>query len=197
MSYKRRTKYARASTLGKRVRRLEARQAARKPEMKNNNGLAQNLVQSSGSLGYTDMANVDQGTGQNQRIAQKIKIWRVEIRGYMESGLDAYVLQGHSNDIPTISLFQRYAGGHLVGKATNTQFTEWAHWQVYGAGTTTSTGTYGNFKKVIKFPRGYTVAYSDTDGTTATRNRLFLCFKNDTGEIQVHSVCYKIWFTDC
>lgn len=126
----------------------------------------------------------------NGRVGQKIKLWRVDIRGVVDPAQDVYLLQAHTADAPVYADFYGAgAGSFLNDTKVNTQFTEWHYVRPVPHQTTNCP-----FRITKKF-RGMEVAFDGTN-STPVRNALYLVVKNDSGSSLNYSYSYTIWYTD-
>lgn len=131
---------------------------------------------------------ISEGTGVDERIGEKIRIWRVEVRGVSDVGLDHYLLQKHSVTGPIEADFTDEPGAFILSAATNSKFSEWKHYRSFN-----STGALDALKFVQSFPTGLIVKYN---GTTIHSNDLVFCSLNRFGSAQGVSCNIRVWYTD-
>lgn len=175
-------------TLAKRVSRVEARVRNQRPEMRqclfNNVGsLAANTIQS------TNIVAIAGGDAVNERSGNRIKAWRVEVRGIIDPGLDLYLLQGHTNDAISITDFSPDRGPFIYSSQTNTKITEWFHYSV-------PDNVAHNFKRSKHFKYGLNVKYSGTASSNAVDNILYVVAVNRSTTAQAVDCSIRIWYTD-
>ena len=176
------------ATLTKRVARVEAQQRRQRPVMKHAS------FQVSNALG-TNTANVKNicalatGSKVTERVGNKIKVFRVEIRGILDPGLDLYLVQAHTNDTPAISSFSVNRGPFLTPDNVNTKLTEWMHYSVPDINA-------HNFKRFVRFRNGIVVKYNGSATTNTTDNVLFVCTVNRSTSTQSVDCNIRIWYTD-
>lgn len=158
-----------------------------KPEMKMRS-YTLNVNTPSAAATSRELTGIAQGSDVANRVGNKVRIWRVEIRGNAIPGSDLYLVQSHNASLPIYANFEGVIGGHILGNLTNTTFTEWKHM--------TTRNDNRAFKMVQRFPRGYVAKYQTPDSTGCVDNRLtFIQVNNTAGDALV--VCsMRVWFTD-
>lgn len=187
--------------LAKRVRRVEriaSRSRASRTEMKcisyNNSVTVPAVFEGAKGFNLLNILNISQGDLITNRSGNKIKVWRVEIRGIMSTVLDGYLLQLHGNPALSEADFSDSKGCFLLPDRNNTVATEWAYFSPSGVGSATPTATYANFRLVRKF-RGMEVRYLGTN-TTAVDNGLNVVCLNSTTTVGILDYNVRVWFTD-
>lgn len=181
-----------SSQMAKRLKRVERKVAARKPEMKHATFESETANVPDNTAVSLDLTNIAQGDAVNQREGNKIKIWRVEVRGQGSNRIDQYVIQAHNDKAPGTTTFTQYAGAFLLTADTNTNFTEWKHY----ANTNQQVGDYNAFKYSVKFKYGIVARYEGSLGNDITDNRLFWIGLNRSGTAVPMAVSVRIWYTD-
>lgn len=177
-----------SSPIAKRLRRVERIQRLRKPEMK------YAVFQATGNVvdntvKVVELSGIAEGNGPDQREGNHIKITRVEIRGYMATAMDAYIIQGHTTTVPAYADFNAVAGGALAPINNNTKFTEWK----YFSGIQMSNNLRSYY---VRFPYGLKCKYNGTASTNCVDNRLFLVIKNETGFDDLAELTVRVWYLD-
>jgi len=175
-------------SLAKRVSRVEARQRNQRPEMKqvlfaNTGALLANTIQS------TNITAIAGGDAVTERSGNRIKAWRVEIRGILDPGLDLYLLQGHTNDAISITDFSTERAPFLYSSLTNTKITEWLHYSVPDS-------VAHNFKRSKHFKYGLNVKYIGTATSNAVDNILYVVAVNRSTTTQSIDCSIRLWYTD-
>jgi len=175
-------------TLAKRVSAVEARQRNQRPQMK------QILFFPTGSIApgaalVTNISAITEGTNVLNRIGNRVKAWRVEMRGIMDPGLDYYLLQAHTNDTPAITAFSTSRGPFINSNDTNSKLTEWLHYSV-------ADSVAHNFKRSKKFKYGLNIKYNGTAATNTVDNVLFIVVVNRSTTTQSIDSTVRLWFTD-
>lgn len=192
MVAKRRLDFSKVTDMpvSKRVKRLEAKVKAQRPEMRTLI-ISINVSPTAGTLGTPiNLTSLLQGDGVANRSGTRIKVWRVEIRGFSHAALDNYLIQLHGTTIPVLGTFSGGTGSFIASSENNTRFTEWLHHP-----TKVDDNVIDRFKMTQKFPRGITVKY---DGNTAAPvdNGLYFCVLNRSGTTRTVDATCCIWFTD-
>lgn len=192
MVAKRRLDFSRVTDMPttKRIRRLEAKVRANRPEMRT--FLTPfSITAASGAASITvGLTNITQGDNVNNRNGTRIKVWRVEVRGLGATAARLHLIQQHGSSTP---VYASYTGDFLNSDVNNTRFTEWAtHPSTSNPGNSLSID--GNFKFSRKF-KGMVVKY---DGSTATpvENGLLLQLVNNSGSSETYTGTVCVWFTD-
>lgn len=174
----------------KRLRRVERIAALRKPEMKMQDFNYVNATLADGALAtIVELTAIAEGTGVNERIGNRIKIHRIEVRGTLGAeNVDAYIIQGHTTTAPVYANFYAYQGSHLLADDSHTKFTEWRY--INGRTFIDRSGLRH------RFPIGYTAKYNANLSTSCVDNRLWFVVKNDTGAAVSVEYSLRVWFTD-
>lgn len=185
-----------AQSMMKRVKRVERRAAFNKPEMKTKTFTRNDYTTTGGTalvdntVALISMCNITEGTGINERIGDKIRIWRVEVRGIATTNLDHYIMQNHTSTNPGITSFSDQIGAYLVDSESNKRFTEWKHYRNYY-----SDGVVG-LKFQQKFRNGIIVKYNGALGTQVVDNALNYVCVNRSGASQSLNCTLRVWYTD-
>lgn len=189
-----------AAALVKRVKRVERRSALNKPEMKTKT-IELNAWPSAGgtaipvnTVNLLQPCQIAEGTGSTDRIGDKIRVWRIEVRGLADIGLDHYIIQNHTTSNPGISSFGGEAGAYLLDSENNKRFTEWVHYRNYYTGTAST--DIVNVKFSQKWKNGIIVKYNGSASTSAVDNVVNYVILNRTGGSRSASVSLRMWYTD-
>lgn len=172
----------------KRLKRVERQVRSQRPEMKVYHVTSTTAV-STGAVGLVQLSDITQGDGVGQRVGNRIKIWRVEIRGEIDAGASVLLLQCHTGATVSYGELDLSRGAGVSPQFLNSKYTEWAFTNV-----TPHQTTYNPIRIIRKF-RGMEVTYPDST-TTALRNRLTLVIQNVTGSSINKSLSARVWFTD-
>jgi len=175
--------------LSKRVKRLETVQRQRKPEMKYVLHSISTAALADASVITTELTSIAQGNAADEREGNHVKFVRVEVRGYMDSKLDGYLIQCHTTTAPAYANFNGVAGGALAVIDNNTKFTEWKHFT-----GSTLTNIYDRISQRFRF--GFKAKYNGTAATNCVDNRLYLVIKNNTGAAGEVRLTIRCWYTD-
>lgn len=176
----------------KRLKRVEAQVKRNRPEMKMSTTLFSGAVPITGGTNNLLVANITQiahGDFVSQRAGNKVRVWRVEVRGTCPPEIDAYLLQAHNGVAPTNSSFntETIAASFVDSSKSNVTHTEWAFRQ--------SRDDSDNKIRIVRKFKGMELSY-DGASITATRNNLYLVFRNPTTSTLVVSGYTRVWFTD-
>lgn len=178
----------------KRVRRLERRVRAQRAEMKcvsfQLTGTVPAFAAGAKGTQFLNPLQINQGDQVNNRAGNKIKVWRVEIRGAMTTCCDGYLLQLHGNPAFTEAEFTDSRGCYLLPNVNNTIATEWAHFTPSGTNIT----DIANFRVVRNF-KGMEVRFNGTTAT-AVDNGINIIILNATATVGSVDLNCRVWFTD-
>lgn len=176
--------------VAKRVKRLERTVAQRKPEMKH---ITFDLTATiaANNLSVLNLCQISQGDLINNRSADRIKVYRIEIRGLASNSLDLYILQAHGPAPPVLANFNGSVGAYILDSQTNSKWTEWKHYRnLYASGTGSEP-----IKMVQRFSSGITVKYEGTS-TTPADNGLYFVALNRLSTEQDTYMTARVWYTD-
>lgn len=173
----------------KRLKRVERRVNMYKPEMKSNNYSAVTTSVASAGFFATRLTGLAQGTKTDQRIGQKAKMFRLEIRGMADPGLDIYLVQSKSAVAPVAGDFTTGVGGFV--KDGNTNLVEWRYLRPKPDQVTNSP-----FRITQSFKTGFNLEYTDDVTTYLAKNCFYLVVRNDTAAAQTFTYSVKIWYID-
>lgn len=176
--------------IAKRLRMVERSTRLNRPEMKHKTFTFSGTV-TAGTVNVGALTDIAQGDTIAERSGDRIRVWRVEIRGSVDGTLDNHLIQQHNTSIPTISDFTSAEGSMLLDSSTNTRFTEWKFWKGYHI-----TGAQRSVIRVTqKFRNGMVVKYGGT-GSTAVDNGLLITQVNRTAGDHEVQYTVRIYFTD-
>lgn len=170
------------------IQKLQRRVAAMTPEVKTKQFTWTTAV-ATGSIVQLQLFNIPEGTGEDERIGDRIRIKSISIRGNPNFGLDDvdfYIVK--LNDVSAIPLpgnFLNVPGGHLASDIGREIF----HKQ-FQVGSLDQTLSY---KKYFKSP--LVVKYTNV-GTTPDQNNWFLVVKNLSGSSFNTKFSVEIKYTD-
>lgn len=178
------------SAMAKRLKRVERKVNQRKPEMKHATFNVSGTV-TSGTATIGGLTTISQGDAINNRAGDRIKVWRVEIRGLSGSQIDSYILQAHGETAPAATDFNTSVGAFILDSVSNTKFTEWKHYRnLYVA-----SGSNNPLKMVQRFKNGIVVKYEGTTTTPADNGLYFVCLNRATGDYTIQATA-RVWYTD-
>lgn len=175
--------------LSTRVKTLERKVRSQRPEMQTITFDAAGTIPAA-SLGVTQITDIAEGTGDDQRRGDEIRVHRVEVRGVADSDLDLYLIQQHGPTTPVIGNFTATNGAFLTDAVNNNTFTEWVHYRnIYSVGS----------EDPVKFSKrfnGMRVKYTGSTGASVVRNGLCFCVLNRGTVDSVANLSIRLWFTD-
>jgi len=173
----------------KRLRRVETLARQNKPEMQH---ITFNLgaTVTAGTASVAGITSISQGDLINNRSSDRVRVWRVEVRGITDTSVDTYLLQAHGDVAPVVADFTSQVGAFILDSSLNNRFTEWRHYRNLYAG-----GAQQPAKFVQRFKKGIIVKYN---GTTASPvdNGLYVVHLNRTGSDKVVNLSCRVWYTD-
>ena len=179
--------YKKAS-LEKRVGKVERRVAASKPEMKYQSG-DETVVIPPNTSNTVTMTTIAQGTDVYQRIGNKIKVWRIEIRGFCEPVCSNYLIQSKGENIPVSVDFGGSNGAYLDNEDAQNNFVEWKYHK---------NPNYSNSLNLTQsFKNGIVVGYKGPLANDYASNQLHFVTLNRDTQNRVLNGSWKIWYTDC
>lgn len=176
----------------KRLKRVEAQVKRNRPEMKMSTTAFNGAVPITGAANNLLIANITQiaqGDLVSQRSGNRVRVWRAEVRGTCPPDIDAYLLQAHNGTNPSNFIFdtETIPASFVNSAKSNVTHTEWAFRQ--------SRDDSDDKIRIVRKFKGMELSYDGT-ATTATRNNLFLVFRNPTTSTLVVSGYVRVWFTD-
>lgn len=177
--------------MNKRLKRVERIQRARKPEMKTATYPISAGTIASGVLSTTQITSINQGDSGSERVGDKIRVFRVEVRGTCGAELDTYILQKHGQDNPVAGDFNSTTGAFLVDTIANKKYTEWAHCVNYGI----AYNDQPRFRRVVSFKNGMIVRFNGATATPVDNGLLFCALNRSSTTHSIDATC-RIWYTD-
>lgn len=172
----------------KRLRRVEQQVRNVRPEMKSNEFSKAKTTVTAGSLSYFDLSAISQGTTAHDRIGNKCKLWRVEVRGIADPSLDIYLVQSKAAANPATTDFGIGPGGFVADDKTN--FVEWKYLRPKPDQVADEP-----IRMIQAFKTGYNLQFDGPLGGAA-KNRFYFVARNNTAASLYYTISYKIWFTD-
>lgn len=174
--------------LTKRVRKVERIVRLNRPELKTfSTGLT--TLQAINSISVVKPCNIQQGSDVNERIGNKIRVWRIEVRGNSDNRLDNLIIRKTTSTDPVIGDFRTPAGSYVLDEK-RTQFVELVHKQ------SNDTNSNATFKMSYKFRGGLLVSYNGPNGTDGIDNEVIWVVVNRSSVACVSTCSVRIWYTD-
>lgn len=174
----------------KRVKRLEKKVAALKPEMKHKHFTLDGTV-NAGNFALLDVTALSADDDVDDRTGQRVKLWRVEVRGVSESNVDFMLVQMHGNTLPVIGDFTGEQGSMIIDQKLNSVFTEWK----YFPPSTAYTGETNRVRCTQSFKNGMVVKYNGFS-SPAVQNRLLVIAVNHSAANKTVDFTARVWYTD-
>lgn len=176
-------------SISSRLARVEKMARNNRAEMKSVTWTSSGTIATS-TINTLEMTSIGHGTGINERIGDRIKVWRIEIRGEGLNKLDHYILQKHGTQNPTYADFGSGAYA-FVDDSSSSLWTEWLSFRnMYHA-----VGVIVPHRQVLKFPRGIVVKYQDATAPAKDNGLLFVS-RNTTPDPQDQNLSIRMWYTD-
>lgn len=175
--------------LRKKVRSIERQMYRQRPEM------LTATVSISGTVAANAVTNLKpcqlaEGTGVAERLGDKIRVYRIEVRGQCSTNADVYLIQKKSTSDPTAASFGSTKGGYLLDSLNTNQFTEWRHYRnpnVFSGG--------GAIKFSKSFRGGHVVKYNGSAGTNVVADELIVSILNRDTTTSAVDLAVRIWYT--
>lgn len=182
-----------SSQMAKRLRRVEKLASSNKSEMKHKSFTRQAAI-ATGNLTALNLTSISLGNDVNQRVGNKVKIWRVEIRGEVQSSFNSFLIQSHTGAAPDVGDFNLTVGygAMLKDETLNSKFTEWKYFR----NSQLQSNEKGALRIIQHFKNGIVVKFNGSTAD-AVDNSLFYVCQNPTASIDTTiNVTCRIWYTD-
>lgn len=187
-----------AQNIAKRLRYVEQQSYRNRPEMRTVT-LSLNAATSTGGTAMpADTISVGRpcqiaaGTAVNNRSGDRIRVYRMEIRGTCDAPVDHYIIQCKTSDVPTKDTFTQTYGSYILDSENTNRFTEWKHYRNPNAN---SNGDPVKFS--MSWKGGIVVKYTGTGSTAVADNELIYCALNrQTASVANCGVSIRMWYTD-
>lgn len=181
-----------SSNVGNKIRKLERRSAHNKPEMHTKTfGLAGSIADD--AVVNINLTNIARGTATIERTGDRVRVWRVEMRGMCAPELDNYLFQQKTTSEPTAAVFGTTAGAFLLDSETNSRWVEWKHYRnLYGGSGIDNAPC----KYTQSWKNGIIVRYNGSTSTAVVNNGLIHTILNRSGNAQGYNISVRVWFTD-
>lgn len=176
--------------VSKRVKKVE-RQVKAAYEMKTATASLSGAT-ATGTWGLIRPCRVAQGADINERIGNKIRVHRIEVRGTLDFRIDIYILQKKIATDPVLADLTTVTGAYFDDNKNGSSYVEWAHHgsQMDGA------GGQGRLKLSRKFPGGMVVHFSGPAGADIVDNELQIGVLNLSGTTLGYALSCRVWYTD-
>lgn len=177
--------------MSKRLKRMEYQVYRNRPEMKTATvALTGNIT--AGALSLMQPCRLGTGTTPAQRIGDKIRLYRIEVRGTGDNRFDQYIIQKKTTTDPTIASFTTASGAYIFDSLNTNQFTEWLHYRNIAAGPNSFSGV----KYQKRFKGGIVVKYNGSAATNVVDNEIIVAVVNRSSSSLAYDCTCRIWYTD-
>lgn len=174
--------------VAKRLKKVERQVRLNRPELKTfSTGLSALLA--TNTLSVVKPCNIAQGVDVNERVGNKIRVWRIEVRGTCDNRLDNLIIRKSTATDPVITDFRGTPGSYVLDEK-RTQFIELVHRQ------SRDTNSNATFKMSHKFRGGLVVSYNGPAGTDGIDNEVVWCVVNRQAISLATTCSVRVWFTD-
>lgn len=191
MVYKSKSKAVRRGTILSKVVSLEKRLSKNKAEVK-----IHDVILDSGGSSITGggwnaffLSDIAQGTSAGQRIGDKIRILKVEVRGLVNAvGMDLFLFRNKSGAPMDTSMFSSMTncGAFLKPNAFQVY-----HYELVGGKNNAPT-----FVISKSFGTGLVNSYNTVDATSLQTNRLIFLVKNPFAGLGLVNATARVYYTD-
>ena len=178
-----------AMSVAKRLAKVERGLKANRPEMQTKTYTLAGTI-TGGTASVTDITAVSQGDAVDNRSGDRIKLWRVEVRGTADSDLDLYIIKGNGAVAPVLANFTSANGAYLLDSENGNQFIERKHYRNLHA-----VGSEDPVKFSVNF-KGMQVKYNGTASTAGIQNKVYFVVVSRNTADSTASLSCRIWFTD-
>lgn len=177
--------------VSKKIRRMERQIYRNRPEMKSRTTSLTGSI-ATGTVTVARPCQIASGTGVNERTGDKIRLYRIEVRGISDEGLDHYIIQCKTSSIPTFASFGSAQGAFIVDSENTNRYTEWYHYR-----NLRTSGSTCPVRFAKKFKGGIVVKYNGQLSTNIVDNEIVVVLLNNSGATRSDiSFSIRIWYTD-
>lgn len=171
-------------------KRLERRVNALKPEMKHATFTLSSVLTTANPFAAANLTEISQGDAVNRRTGNRIKVWRIEVRGLCSSELDTWVVQSHQGIAPIVTQFTSGFGSMITDDDLNSKLTEWRHYR-----NLNESANFAPYKLVVRFKTGINVKYDGITTTPGDNGLYWVAFNPGTTDRNI-DLTARIWYTD-
>jgi len=184
-------------SLAARVKRVEAKVAAQRPETKvytTTVGLSSGSGIAAGGIYFAELGGIIEGSGFDERIGNKIRVHKIECDGFAHGRLGVFLLKSKLAVDPTAADFTATAPPLLVGEQLGNVYTElYSHvsrgFEYHETGCT---------KFSRKWKAGIPVSFEDPTTGSCSHNNLYVVLVNKHGSSTFDGFLnVRVWYTDC
>lgn len=176
--------------IAKRLRTVERRSKRNAPEIKSKTLVSSGTLAAGGILNIIP-TQIGEGTGADERIADKIRLLKVEVRGVVDKDIDNYILKLNTTSEPTAAVFTSKKGAFLLESEVDSRFQEMKHYRNFYVGT----GASVPIKLTQKL--GHIISYyNGSTSTSGIRNQVCFTMLNRDAGTQNFDLSVRLWYTD-
>lgn len=183
-------KVAMGPSVAKKMRSMQMQVYRNRPEMRTRTSSSAGVV-AVDNLSQFNICRIGTGSEIDNRSGNKIRVFRIEVRGRMGTGMDAFILQKKTSSDPTIDSFTGDAGCFINDGDNTTKFTEWMHYR-----NLKDVNTAAPCKFSKSFKGGMLVHFTGSAGTSVVRNELSVVLVNRSAAAVSYDLSVRVWYTD-
>lgn len=176
--------------IAKRLRRVERQAYRNRAEMQTVTVSLTATVGGASRVLLKPCSTLIAGAGVSERKGDKIRVFRIEVRGTMDQNLDGYILSKKTASDPTNVMFGGAKGAYLLDSENTNRFTEWIHKRSSQIGSTAP------FKMSKSFKGGMLVSFNGAGTNATVNNEPIAVILNTTGTAYNTDVSCRVWYTD-
>lgn len=181
--------------LAARVKRVEAKVAAQKPETKVYTAV--DFIPAGGTLGgnsvaYFELGDIVEGTGFNERIGNKIRVHKVEVRGLAGTMVGVVLLKSKLAVAPAIADFEGDVVPFIVGNQLGNVYVP-LHEHIANKESSALISLI-QFSKTFK--AGIPVSYEDPTTGSCSHNNMYVVAVNHQTLPATVQLTARVWYTD-
>lgn len=172
----------------KRLRRIEQQVYRNRPEMQSV------TVSYEGTLaagGVINLKPCSLESSSQRRTGDKIRVYRIEIRGQVDPDLDGYLIQKKTTADPSSSMFGTVKGAFILDSENTNRFTEWRHYRNINVASPQSP-----IKLSHSFKGGIQVKYNGLTTGSCVDNEIIWTFLNRDVDAKGIACSMRMWYTD-
>jgi len=181
-------------SLAARVKRVEAKVARSKPEVKSYTTQVGDIsTVPISTCEYVDLNGIVQGTDNGERLGNKIRVLKIECRGTASPRLGVFLLKSKLSTPPAAADFTGEYGSVLLGNLLGNVYVELVSVALKGLSYLDN----GVVRFSRSFKGGLPVSFEDGTTGSCSHNNLYVCLVNK-GVSAVHGLLtVRVWYTDC
>lgn len=175
--------------LAKRIKKIEKKQLKNSSETKYKS-FGINTSIATGTIFPVSLVDIPEGTGNDERVGDIIRLLKVEVRGVSANQLDIYLLRGATVTSPVVANFGSTIGAFLLDSQLN-NFKELVHYRNLYTSTLVD-----SIKFTKNFGTGTIVKYNGSASTACISNKLWLVVLNRDPSSKSVNFSIRVSFKD-